>query len=176
MLTGRYVGLRAIEEGDLETLRQWRNRPDYRQYFREYRELSAVEQKRWLDNEVLGNPRTRMFAIVDKTDGRLLGACGLCYIDPIRRSADFSIYIGADNLYIDDQFAPDAGKILMQYGFHELNLHRIWAEIYDIDTAKQKLLPALGFKLDGRLRDTHFTAGKWCDSFMYSILENEYSQ
>lgn len=175
MLTGQYVGLRAIEESDLDPLRQWRNRPEYRQYFREYREISALEQQRWYEREVIGNPRTRMFAIVDKTNDQLLGACGLCYIDPVRRSADFSIYIGAHNLYIDDQFAPDAGKVLIEYGFHELNLHRIWAEIYDIDIAKQNFLPKLGFKLDGRLRDAHFTGGKWCSSFMYSILDDEYS-
>lgn len=174
MLTGAHVTLRAIEPGDLEPLRLWRNRPDYRRYFREYREISSVEQENWYRTDVIGNPRTRMFVITEAASGRLLGACGLCYIDAMRRSADFSIYIGADNLYIDDHYAADAGRLLLDYGFRELNLHRIWAEIYEIDEKKQVLLPSLGFSLDGRLRDAHFTEGAWCASLMYSILSSDY--
>ncbi len=174
MIVGQTTALRAIEVEDLEALRQWRNDPALRQYFREYREVSRADQHRWFETEVQGNPRTRMFAITDRATGRLLGACGLCYIDPVRRSADFSIYIGADGRYIDDHYAPDAGRLLLDYGFRELNLHRIWAEIYAIDQAKQALLPALGFLQDGRLRDAHFTHGAWCDSVMYSLLSSDY--
>lgn len=174
MIAGQITALRAIEVEDLEPLRLWRNDPALRQYFREYREISAPEQQRWYETDVLANPRTRMFAITERTTGRLLGACGLCYLDPIRRSADFSIYIGADDRYIDDHYAPDAGRLLLDYGFRELNLHRIWAEIYAIDQAKQALLPALGFVQDGRLRDAHFTQGSWCDSLMYSVLSSDY--
>ena len=81
-----------------------------------------------------------MFSIIELESDRLLGACGLCYIDWINKNADFSIYIGADNLYIDDNFAPDAGSIMARYGFEELGLHRLWAEIYDYDDLKKNLL------------------------------------
>ena len=37
MLKGKIVGLRAIEEDDLEVLLNWRNQPEYRRFFREYR-------------------------------------------------------------------------------------------------------------------------------------------
>ena len=40
--------------------------------------------------------------------------------------------------FVDDVFAPDTAEVLMAYGFGELNLHRIWAEIYDIDAPKTK--------------------------------------
>ena len=93
-----------------------------------------------------------MFAIVDADSGRLMGACGLCYIDWINRTADFSIYIGHDNLYIDDVYAIDAGTQLLKFGFEELALHRIWCEIYDFDAAKTAFLPKLGFTQDGRHR------------------------
>ncbi len=170
MITGEHVGLRAIEEGDLETLLRWRNRPDYRTYFREVRELSMADQRRWYHEVVLTSPAVRMFAITTPDNARLLGACGLCYIDPVRRSADFSIYIGAEDLYIDDVYAPEAGRLLLNYGFQEMNLHRIWAEIYDHDTRKQALLPDLGFTLEGRLKDHHFTNGQFVDSLMYGQI------
>jgi len=174
MIEGLGVGLRAIERDDLATLLAWRNRPDFRRYFREYRELGLDQQQRWYEQTALADPNMRMFAIVERGSNRLLGACGLCYIDWINRTADFSLYIGADALYIDERFAPDAGHALLRYGFEELGLHRVWCEIYDFDTAKQHLLPALGFRLDGRHRETHWAEGGWHDSLFYGILDREF--
>ena len=174
MISGKHIGLRAIEQGDLEPLRHWRNKPYFRRYFREYREISASMQQRWFDTMVENDPRTRMFAIQRLSDGELMGACGLCYIDPINKNADFSIYIGRDDLYIDDTYAHEAGELLLTYGFEELTLHRIWAEIYSIDDAKQAFLPKLGFQLEGRHRQTHFTENKWVDSLFYGLLKADY--
>jgi hypothetical protein len=175
MLDGVRTSLRAIEREDLVTLLEWRNRPQFRRHFREYRELSGAQQELWYKNTVLGDDRVRMFSIVDRSNGRLIGACGLCYIDWINRNADFSLYVGVDDLYIDDVYAPDAGRALLNHGFAELNLHRIWSEIYDFDHRKERLFATLGFSIDGRHRQTHWTEGRWCDSLFYSILRPEHS-
>ncbi|MBW7474978.1 GNAT family N-acetyltransferase [Paenibacillus oenotherae] len=174
MLKGEHVYLRAVERSDLETLLAWRNRPENRRFFREYRELNKDNQMQWFDKIVMGDRNTLMFSIVRPESDELLGACGLCYIDWVNRSADFSIYIGAGDLYIDDRYADDAGRLMMQYGFHELGLHRLWSEIYDFDDAKKLFFDRLGFTLDGRLRETHWAEGKWHDSLFYGLLEQEY--
>ena len=174
MLKGKYVGLRAIEESDLSQLLLWRNQPNYRRYFREYRELSQTNQKIWFDSKVLNDKSTEMFSIVDVNTGELLGACGLCYIDWINRNADFSIYIGKDDLYIDEKYAIEAAQILMKYGFEELNLHKLWSEIYSFDEAKKVMFDRLGFKLEGVHKEKHWTEGKWCDSLFYGYLQMKY--
>ena len=174
MLKGKYVGLRAIEESDLSQLLLWRNQPNYRRYFREYRELSQTNQKNWFDSKVLNDKSTEMFSIVDVNTGELLGACGLCYIDWINRNADFSIYIGKDDLYIDEKYAIEAAHIMMKYGFEELNLHKLWSEIYSFDEAKKVMFDRLGFKLEGVHKEKHWTEGKWCDSLFYGYLQMKY--
>jgi RimJ/RimL family protein N-acetyltransferase len=173
MLTGKSVGLRAIESGDLGQLLTWRNRPEFRRYFREYREINGAQQQQWFESRVNGDPSTRMFAIVELASGRLLGACGLCYIDWVNRTADFSIYIGADDLYIDERFAPDAARVMLAYALDELGVHRLWSEIYAFDTAKQQFFNKLGFHLDGRHRQTHWAEGRWHDSLYYSFLSSD---
>ncbi len=176
MISGYLTALRAIEEADLPQLMTWRNRPELRRYFREFREISSTQQRQWFDTKVNGDPCTRMFAIVsvDHTkEERLFGACGLCYIDWINRTADFSIYIGADNLYIDANLAPDAAVTLLTYGFDELGLNRLWSEIYDFDLPKDLLLRELGFTLDGRHRQTHWAEGAWHDSLYFSLLAGD---
>lgn len=173
MLKGKYVGLRAVEESDLSQLLLWRNQPNYRRFFREYRELSQTNQRNWFDSKVLNDKSTEMFSIVDINTGELLGACGLCYIDWINRNADFSIYIGKDDLYIDEKYAIEAAQIMMKYGFEELNLHRLWSEIYSFDEAKNVMFDRLGFKLEGVHKETHWTEGKWCDSLFYGYVMHD---
>lgn len=170
MIEGRLTGLRAIEDSDLARLLAWRNQPEIRRYFREYRELNSTQQRQWFDSKVNNDPCTRMFAVVDKATSRLVGAAGLCYIDWVNRTADFSLYIGFDNLYIDSHLAPDAAITLTNYGFKELGLNRLWSEIYSFDTAKKTLFKQLGFTMDGRHRSTHWAEGTWHDSLFFSLL------
>lgn len=176
MLRGKLTGLRAIEREDLPFLLEWRNRPQYRRYFREFRELGLSQQGAWFENVVLKDHRTLMFAIVELSTSRLLGACGLCYIDWVNRNADFSIYLGADDLYIDDLLAPDAATTMARYAFDELGMHRLWSEIYDFDRPKQRFFEQLGFTLDGRHRQTHWAEGGWHDSLFYGLLAQEFKE
>ena len=170
MLKGEIVGLRAIEKSDLPQLLEWRNKPENRRFFREYRELSSDNQEAWYENIVLKANNVKMFAIINLKDNSLLGACGLCYIDWINRNADFSIYIGKDGIYIDEKYAFDAAKVMMKYAFDELNLHKLWAEIYDIDEPKKKFFDTLDFTLEGVHKQTHWTEGKWVDSLFYGLI------
>jgi len=173
MLSGESVSLRAIEREDLPQLLAWRNRPELRRFFREYRELGRDQHSAWYENGVLKDPAIRMFSIVERGSGRLLGACGLCYINWVDRNADFSIYLGADERYIDTRLAPEAARLLIRYGFDELGLHRLWSEIYAFDSAKQCLFEALGFQLEARYRQSHWTEGGWHDSLIYGLLSSD---
>ena len=174
MLTGKHIVLRAIESEDLPQLLAWRNQPHFRRFFREHRELSMTNQMQWYENMVVSDPRIRMFSIVTADEGVLLGATGLCYIDTINRNADFSIYIGYKDLYIDHHYSPDVAHVLLKYGFEELNLHRVWAEIYSIDTKKIQFFSELGFIQEGCHRQHHWTEGRWVDSLFFGLLKEEF--
>jgi len=170
MLKGQVTGLRAIEKSDLSQLLQWRNQPEFRLFFREFRELNYENQLSWFEKYVMNDPNTRMFAIVELETNILIGACGLCYIDWINRNADFSIYIGKENLYIDKSYATDAAESMEKYGFEELNLHKLWAEIYSIDEKKIDFFETMGFEREGYFKQTHWTQGKWVDSIYYGKI------
>lgn len=175
MLKGKKVYLTSIEKEDLEQLRNWRNREDYRKYFREYREISRDMQMSWYESKVLKDNSTIMFAIRDNETEILLGCCGLCYINWVNRHADLSLYIGYDNSYIDDMgLAEEACELLFDYGFKELALNKIWTEIYEFDEKKLVLYHKLGFKRDGFLREQYYYDGKWWGSHMLSLLEKEW--
>ena len=173
MIKGQYVHLRALEKNDLPLLMQWRNNPNMRKFFRETDEINTVNQLKWFESVVAKNSVHKMFAIVKNDTEELMGACGLCYIDWVNRSADFSIYLGYNNLYIDEKYAVDAAQLMQGHGFNVLNLHRLWAEIYSIDEAKKVFFDSLSFTLDGTLRETYWYENEWHDSLFYSLLSSD---
>ena len=137
MITGKKVGLRAVEKEDLPLFRDWRNIPEFRKNFREVRELSLTDQEKWYDSLQATKHINFMFTVVRLKDMKPIGAAGLLYINWINRSADFSFYIGESNFYIDAEgFAEEAAHLLIDYGFGNLNLNKIWMELYEFDIKK----------------------------------------
>ena len=155
MIKGKKVGLRAVEKQDLPFLRDWRNIVEFRKNFREVRELSLNDQEAWFDHLQKTKHINYMFTIVDLDTQKPIGAAGLLYINWIIRSADFSFYIGDDNKYIgNDGIAKEATQLLIDYGFNNLNLHKIWMELYEFDSEKLNFFQKeFKFKQDGLLRD-----------------------
>ena len=81
MINGERVYLAAIEKSDLPILLDWRNKEDFRKYFREYREISIDMQNQWYESKISNSHSDIMFSIKRVTDDELLGSCGLCYIN-----------------------------------------------------------------------------------------------
>ena len=171
MIKGEKVFLSSIEKDDLEQLKAWRNNPEFRKHFREYRELNLRQQELWFEDKVVKDPTTLMFAIRDMKSSQLLGCCGFVYINWVHRHADLSLYIGWEDAYIDDQgYAQESCKLLMNYGFNELGLNKIWTEIYEFDEKKKMLYKKFEFKQDGLLRENYWFDGRWWDSIILSKL------
>jgi len=172
MIKGKKVGLRSVEKQDLPILRDWRNIVEFRKNFREVRELSLNDQEAWFDQLQKTKHVNYMFTIVDLHTQKPIGAGGLLYINWINRSGDFSFYIGENEMYIgDDGKAKEAAKLLIDYGFKNLNLHKIWMELYEFDKAKLDFfINKFQFKKDGVLRDNCFEDGKYYDSYLISKI------
>ena len=62
---------------------------------------------------------------------------------------------------------------MLDYGFKELNLHRIWGEVYD-NNASLQVYKKLGFKEEGVRKDAYFCEGKYGDCTMIAMLEDEW--
>ena len=176
MIQGSVLGLRAIEREDLQLLKQWRNIPSLRKNFREFKELNYQNQEDWFA-KLNSSKNDFMFMIETVEDKKPLGACGLLYVNWIIRSADFSFYIGDQAKYIDDQgYADEAASLLINYGFKTLNLHKIWMELYEFDTAKINFFTKrFGFKIDGVLRDNCFDEGRYWSSSIISLLSRDWN-
>jgi hypothetical protein len=163
--------LRALEVDDLPMLKKWRNQKHVRATTREFRLLNMINQKDWFESLFKENPpKNIMFGIASKSGG-LLGVCGLTYVDWKNRHAEMSIFF-AKSGWQKTKEAAETISMLLNYGFAELNLHRIWAEIFETAPDNIKLFEKMKFKKEGTLRDKLWRDGAWYNSFIYSTVRN----
>ena len=172
MLKGKKIYLAAVSSDSIEQLRNWRNSPELRQYFREYREISKDMQASWFENRVRKNNNQVDFEIHDIQTERLIGHCGLYYINWVNRVAEFTAYIG-DLDYRSGGFGSDSLRTLFKYGFEQLNLNKIWCEVYDNNEAI-KIYKHLGFVSEGTLRQHVYKNGVYYDAHILSLLREEH--
>lgn len=174
MITKGKIGLRAVEKADLVKLKKWRNNPDFRNHFREIRELNDVNQERWFEN-LSQDSNSYFYSIVSLDTGSIIGAGGLLYINWIIKSADFSFYIGDSNEYVSNsERCVDAISAILEYGFGTLGLNKVWMELYENDERKIKLFKdTFNFSIDGVLRDNWYNNG-FHDSYLLTLLKKDY--
>ena len=169
------VVLRAVERGDLDRFKEWRN--DYAEFCREWRPLSDEDQNAWF-HRISGADRNThvMFTVCSKDEPKLpVGCCGLTYVDWVRRRGEISIYIGGTRA-LHEGLGRDTLATLIDFGFDEMGLHRQTAEVFAFNDRGLRLFHGFGFVEEGRLREHHYTKGVWCDSILFGLLRSEWRQ
>lgn len=166
--------LDTISITDLEKLRCWRNQPEIRRWCRQTGLIEEAQQKKWFER-ISTDPSIRMYSIVAHeipfpANLDLIGVCGLTDITPVHNTAEFSIYIAENQRR---GYATEALKQLLEIGFNELNLNRIWGETFEGNPG-MKLYEKLGFQKEGKLRQTYWKDGAYQDSYIYSMLRGDF--
>jgi len=168
MIKGEKVYLTAINEDSLEQLREWRNSPKLKQYFREYREISDVSQKRWYENYVLNDCQQIHFEIHVNRTKKMVGYCCLTGINWINKTAEFSIYLGDSTSY-GHGYGIDALNLLLNHAFNDVNLNKIWGEVF-VNNPAINLFKKIGFLEEGLLKQHHYKNGEFRDSHIIGLL------
>ena len=68
----------------------------------------------------------------------------------------------------------EALSALLAYGFVELDLHRIEAELDPRNVASARSLERQGFQREGVLRERWIVNGEIQDSYLYGLLRHEW--
>ena len=90
------------------------------------------------------------------------------------RKAELSIIIKKE--FQKQGFGKSALKLIVDYAFNKMNLHRLEAEVIETNFPSIKLVEQLGFKLEGKLREAKYTEGGYVDILRYGILRTEHKQ
>ncbi len=105
-------------------------------------------------------------------EGANIGFCGLCNISLQNHSAEFYILIGDSNHW-GKGVGTEADRIVLEYGFKKLNLHRIWLTVSEENISAVKSYKKLGYTSEWIMRDATFTKDKHQNKIVMSILSRE---
>jgi [ribosomal protein S5]-alanine N-acetyltransferase len=88
------------------------------------------------------------------------------------RRAELGYWLGAEAW--GEGFATEAADALVDFGFRELELSRVYAQVIDGNNASCRVLDKLGMMNEG-VRRRHIRKGKkLCDVIMYGLLRDEW--
>lgn len=109
-------------------------------------------------------------AVVHKQANTLIGGCGIHIVQPGQGEIGYCFHKNAWG----QGFATEAAAALLDFGFHTLDLHRIYATCRPANIGSGRVMQKIGMKYEGHLREHMWHKGKWHDSYQYSILKHEY--
>ena len=171
-LIGKRVYLRPLGGQDLDRCLRWVNDPEITPNLLLRFPISREREREWLESKYKDD-REIVLAIVLKDADRHVGNCGLHKIDYVDREAEFGILIGEKEEW-GRGYAPEAARLLLDYGFRELNLHRIGLEVFSYNLRAQRVYEKVGFVREGIRRESHFSNGLFHDTIIMGILRTEW--
>lgn len=173
-LEGNQIYCRPIElrdaKGDYPV---WLNDPDVCRYNSHGDSLYTREMAEAYISSVSNNPAYAVFAICLKENDHHIGNIALQQISQKNQSAEFAILLGNPSTY-GKGIGYEAAKLLMEYGFMTLKLHRLYCGTHTQNSGMRNLALKLGMKLEGVRRDAIFKNNQFADIVEYGILYDDY--
>jgi [ribosomal protein S5]-alanine N-acetyltransferase len=175
ILTTERLILRDFVESDWPAVLAYQSNPLYLRYYEwADRTPQAVREfiQMFLDHQQQ-EPRSKFqLAVTLKTTGELIGNCGIRMRSAGAHEADIGYEL--DPLYWGQGYATEAARAIVHYGFTTFKLHRVWSWCVADNVGSAHVLEKVGMRLEGRLRENEFYKGRWWDTLMYGMLEDEW--
>jgi RimJ/RimL family protein N-acetyltransferase len=134
---------------------------------------SEKKLKEFLEKDLEKDPpRAYRFSVRTLAEDKLIGATGLVP-NWVHGDAWAYIVVG-DRDYWNKGFGTDAMRLILQYGFIELNLRRISLGLHAYNERALKTYQKVGFQLEGRTRGDGLRDGVRFDGLWMGILREEW--
>ena len=175
VLRGRMTFLRPAERADIPMFVRWINDERTVVHLAARAPIGQALEERWFDRMVEAQGRDHWFFVSCLLeDERPVGNVGLFDLDLTNGSAGIGIAIGDP----EDQghgLGTDAMEALLDFGFGELRLERMWLDVYDGNARALRSYEKAGFVLEGRLRHAVYRRRRFQDVLRMAILRSEWA-
>lgn len=134
---------------------------------------SLDETRNFVENRILNSISSESYIIEEREGKRAIGITSLTNIDTKNRNAECIIDIGEKD-YWGMGYGTEALKILLEYAFLELNLHRVSLRVFSFNEKAIHIYNKLGFRKEGVMRESLYRNGTWHDIIMMGVLKRDY--
>ncbi len=173
-IIGERIYLRGLDKADLEgSYFDWLNGREVTKFLDSGAFPNTMDKMEEYYRNVTSSPNNVMLAIIDKESDKHIGNIKLGTIDWITRVAPLGIMIG-DKKFWGKGYGTEAIRLVLDYAFKRLNLHKVFAGVVAIHQASIKAFEKTGFEIEGKARSNCFIDGKYYDSLYLGITEEDF--
>lgn len=166
--------LRQMTTEDIELYHTWRNDIEVMRTTNPFLDVYPLEATRQIVEQIiLGSSSAKSYMIIEKELDSPIGITSLINIDYKNRNAECIIDIGEKD-YWGKGYGSEGLKLLLDYAFLEMNLHRVSLKVFSFNEKAIKLYKKMGFQPEGTSRECLFREGSWHDILHMGILQHEY--
>ncbi len=116
------------------------------------------------------------YAIHKRDTDELIGCGMIAHINQYNSRCELGIGLGWNRDNWGKGYASETLQAIVAYCFHELNLNRIGAEIYEFNERSIRLFERNGFRREGVFRQYIFKDGVFKDSYSYSLVREDWEK
>lgn len=162
-----FFTLRPWSMDDLDSLVQYANNPNIARFLTNQFPHPYTEEngRSFIEFAMSGSPK-RIMAI--DIEGEAVGGIGVHpQKDVYAKNAEMGYWLAEP--FWGNGIMTEAIKQMIDYGFKNFDINRIFARPFGNNHASQRILEKSGFKLEGRFEKTFFKNGEYLDELIYAI-------
>ncbi|MGQ0431499.1 MAG: GNAT family N-acetyltransferase [Microthrixaceae bacterium] len=172
---GERIVLREVLENDVDAAFTWGSDPEFFRYL-PYEPVQTLEEEReyiaGVINTARQTPRVAYQVGIELcATQQLVGFVDLRITSFRHRNAELGLSVTPPMW--GQGLATESARLLIQFGFERLGLHRISAGHHPDNVGSGRVLERVGMRREGHLRENLLCGGEWRDSIVYSILGHE---
>ncbi len=175
-IKGERIDLVANNSKWISLICKWQNDPIVRRYSRSVMPRTVEEIKKWFDSPPERGQKDHInFVIYHKNDKCPIGIAGFGRINWINRNANIYGTIGEPE-YWGKGIIGEVAKLVINYGFTELNFHKIYAGIFDPNNRSLRAAEKLGFKKEAVLKEQTYVDGEYVDEHKFALFKKDWRE
>jgi [ribosomal protein S5]-alanine N-acetyltransferase len=168
------VSLRPLTDNDAGLLYEIYSDPEVMRYWggpamkdpREIKDFLAAVRKDLRQRKCI------QWGIARRTDNRIIGTFAFFSLDAIARKGEIGFALGRAHWGMG--YMREALQAALGFGFNEMDLRRIEADVDPRNLPSIRLLERVGFRNEGYLRERWLVAAVTEDSVFYGLLRREW--
>ncbi|HJZ73768.1 MAG TPA: GNAT family protein [Vicinamibacterales bacterium] len=172
-LRGSSVALAPLVDADLPRLFAWINDREEVLTNAAYRPVSETDHRAWFES-IRQRSDVVIFGIRTLVTDALVGSCQLHSMHPVHRIAELQIRLGEKDAR-GKGWGSEAVRLLLDFAFRDLNLERVFVQVFATNVAAIRVYEKTGFSREGVLRKAAHIDGERVDVVMMGILREEHA-
>ncbi len=168
--------LRRLAETDVAEILELRSNPETMKFIP--RPIAKTKEEalahfKMIDDKIENNEGIN-WAITLKGNPKLIGIIGHYRIQPENHRCEIGYMILPQ--YNGQGIVTEAIKVVLEYGFTDLQMHSIEAVIDPENKASERVLQKNGFVKEAHIIENELWDGKFWDTVIYSILKRNFKR